>query len=275
MNSVFGRHTTARIFCGGAVFAALLAPGFAFDNGRPAAKTSAPALEAAAARFKQYALERIVQCRRAADDMRDRIAAHDLPGAQQAWLAARSGWEGSEVITNEFFPDLDRKIDAWPDAETGFHAIEAKMFGAHRVEVLPAAEELAGNLAEFERQLRATTLTAQGLMNGATKLAYEIGEDKAEGGESPFAGNSLAELRDNITSIAAAYERVFAPTTKVRNAALAGTFAGDLAAIRVLVSVPSLQQVDPARLRGLSESLASDLSLVAAEAGLQKPELVN
>jgi iron uptake system component EfeO len=235
----------------------------------------ASSLDAAAAGFKPYVLEQIAHCLGATKAMRERMAAQDLTGAQQAWLAARGGWEGSEVITNEFFADLDRKIDAWPDAEKGFHAIEAKLFGAHDVKALPAAEELVKDLEDFERQLRTTKLTAQGLLNGSTKLAYEIGESKAEGGESPFSGNSLAEMRDNVASIAAAYARVFAPTTRKRNAALAKTFDEDLERMRALVSVPSLQELDQAGLRNLSETLANDLVKVGRESGLERPGLGN
>ena len=232
-------------------------------------------LQAAAAGFKPYVLERIGRSLDSVKKMRERIAAGDLAGAQQSWLAARSGWEGSEVITNEYFPDLDRKIDAWPDAEKGFHAIEAKLFGAHDVHALPATEELIANLTEFERQLRTTTLTPQGLLNGTAKLIYEIGENKAEGGESPFSGNSLAEIRDNVASIAAAYERVFAPATKRRNAELAKTFSTDLSLMHALVAVPTLQTLDQVRLRDVSESLVNDLAMVGRESGLDKPGLGN
>jgi iron uptake system component EfeO len=229
-------------------------------------------LETAAAAFKPYVLEQISLCLSTVKSMGERVTARDLPGAQQSWLAARTGWEGSEVITNEFFPDLDRKIDAWPDAERGFHAIEAKLFGAHDIQVLPATLELINNLTEFERQLRATTLTAQGLLNGTAKLIYEIGENKAEGGESPFSGNSLTEMRVNVASVAAAYQRVFAPLTKKE---LARVFANDLAVLQALLSVPTLQDLDQVRLRDASESLVNDLAIVGKEAGLEKPRLGN
>ena len=46
-------------------------------------------------------------------------------------MARRPGRvERSEVFTSGFVPELDSQIDAWPDATTGFHAIEAKLFGA-------------------------------------------------------------------------------------------------------------------------------------------------
>ncbi len=138
---------------------------------------------------------------------------------------------------------------------------------------LPAAEALVDDLADFERQLRATTLTAQGLLNGTTKLAYEIGENKAAGGESPVSGHSLAELRGNAASIAAAYEQVFARAIKKRDAGLAKIFSLDLEETRALLSVRSLKRLDRARLRNLSAWLASDLVLAGQEIGLEKPDL--
>ena len=248
---------------------------FGITTAASAGALDASSLDSAAAGFKPYVLQQIARCLGATKNMRERIAAQDLAGAQQAWIAARGGWEGSEVITNEFFADLDRKIDAWPDAEKGFHAIEAKLFGAHDVKALPAAEELVNDLEDFDTQLRATTLTAQGLLNGSTKLAYEIGENKAEGGESPFSGNSLAEIRDNVASIAAAYARVFAPAVKKRNTALAKTFTGDLERMHALVSVASLQELDQVGLRIQSETLANDLVMIGRESGLERPGLGN
>jgi iron uptake system component EfeO len=266
------RLNVARAFIGGTMAAwclGILVPW------APARAGDTSQLEMAAAAFKPYVLEQISRCLNTVKSMSERIAARDLAGAQQSWLAARSSWEGSEVITNEFFPDLDRKIDAWPDAEKGFHAIEAKLFGAHDVHVLPATEELINNLMEFERQLRSTTLTAQGLLNGSAKLIYEVGENKAEGGESPFSGDSLAEMRVNVASVAAAYERVFAPLTKKRNAELARVFYRDLAVMQALVAVPTLQELDPVRLRDASESLVNDLAMVGRAAGLKRPSLGN
>ena len=143
------------------------------------------------------------------------------------------------------------------------------------IQVLPATLELINNLTEFEHQLRATTLTAQGLLNGTAKLIYEIGENKAEGGESPFSGNSLSEMRVNVLSVAAAYQRVFAPLTKKRNADLARVFAKDLTVMQALVTVPTLQDLDQVRLRDASESLVNDLAMVGKEAGLEKPRLGN
>src|ERR1700761_3480414 len=133
---------------------------------------------------------------------------------------ARSGWERSEIVSSEYFPDLDRRIDAWADADRGFHAIEAHIFGAHDINVGAASGELVSNMESFKLQVSAAAFTPQGLLNGAAKLAYEIGEDKSSGGESPFSGNSLAEIRDNLACIDAAYTQVFAQSLKKRDAAV-------------------------------------------------------
>jgi iron uptake system component EfeO len=268
---VVSRHMFARAVFGSVILTTLW--GGTLVSAAPLNAADASTLESSAVRFKQFVLEKIAQCQRATKNMRERIAAHDLHGAQQAWLTARSGWESSDVITGEFFPDLARKIDAGSDDQRGFHAIEAKLFGAHDVRTLPAAEALVDDLADFERQLRATTLTAQGLLNGTTKLAYEIGENKAAGGESPVSGHSLAELRGNVASIAAAYEQVFARAIKKRDAGLAKIFSLDLDETRALLSVRSLKNFDRARLRKLSAWLASDLVLAGQEIGLEKPDL--
>jgi iron uptake system component EfeO len=252
---------------------ALVSISSAFCEAKPA--SDAPALQSSAADFRPYVLDAITRCLTAVKTLRERIDAQDLAGAQQAWLAAREGWEGSEVVTSEFFPQLDRDIDGWPDADKGFHAIEAKLFGAHDVKVSPAAAELVGNLEEFKRRLQRTTLTPQGLMNGATKLVFEIGEDKAQGGESPYSGNSLAEIRENLACIEATYQRVFAPVLRRSDASAAKSFSTHIGQLRSVSSVATLQQLDQVMLRDLSESLANDLVTMSHALGLQRPQLGN
>jgi iron uptake system component EfeO len=232
-------------------------------------------LDEAAAQFKPCLVEWIAQSSAEAAKLRDRIAAQDLAGAQQAWLAGRGGWEAAEVATSELFPDLDRAIDAWPDAEAGFHAIEAKLFGAHRVDALPEAETLVTNLREFDLRLRDAAITPQLLLDGVTKLAFEIGESKADGGESQFSGNSLAEVGYNVAGITAAWERVFAPAVEASDAERAATLRGTLDRLHAIVAVPVLASLDADALRTLSEELAATLRKAAPEIGLAPPTLEN
>jgi iron uptake system component EfeO len=232
-------------------------------------------LDDGAAAFKPYAVEQVRDSLVHVRELRERTAAGDLAGAQRAWLAARAGWEAAETVSREFFPELDTAIDAWPNSTMGFHAIEAKLFGAHRLDALPEVDQLAESLTSFDAQLRAATLTAQGLLNGTTKLAFEIGENKADGGESQFSGNSLAEMGYNLAAIKATYRTVFAPALGQRDAEGMQEIDRQIDALQALVAVPLLADLDQARLRRLSEGLASALQAAAPKLGLGKPSLAD
>ena len=49
---------------------------------------------------------------------------------------------------------------------------------------------------EFDKRLSAPSFkfTPPDLLNGATKLAYEISENKSKGGESQYAGTSINDI---------------------------------------------------------------------------------
>src|SRR5262249_8311371 len=147
------------------------------------------------------------------------VKAGDVKAAQAAWIKSRKGWEAVEPITGEFFAKLDEAIDAWPDAKQGYHAIEAALFSGKLGEIKGPTDKLVADLSEFNTQLSAPSFVfaPQGLLNGTTKLAYEIGENKSKGGESPYAGTSLADMVENVEGIEAVYKLVFQPTLKARD----------------------------------------------------------
>jgi iron uptake system component EfeO len=234
---------------------------------------AAAGLDEAAEGYKAYALGQIEASLAGAVALRDAIAANDLATAQAAWRAARGGWERSEVVAGEFFPELDDAIDAWPNAATGFHAIEAKLFGAHRTDALPLATALVDALSEFDRRVRAAPLSPQGLLNGTAKLVYEVGENKADGGESQFSGTSLDDMRDNAAGIEAAYRQVFAPTLAARDPGLAAAAERDIERLQKLVAAPDLKALEDGQLRRVTEDLALLLGLAGPELGLEKPKL--
>src|SRR5262249_37478566 len=132
-------------------------------------------LDAAAERYRPLMAEEIEHSLAGARAMREALLANDIEAAQSAWITSRVGWEGAEVFTSGF-TELDREIDAWPNAVTGFHAIEAKLFGAGRLDAQPETDALIFHLTDLRSKIRDTRLTAQGLLEGAAKLAYEIGE---------------------------------------------------------------------------------------------------
>lgn len=241
-----------------------------------AARATEPvSLDAAVAVFKPQVQQWIADSLDRARLLRERVAGHDLAGAQQAWLAARGGWERAEVITDEFFPDLDTAIDAWPDGQAGFHAIEAKLFGAHRLDVLAQADALVDHLAEFQDLLSRQPLSAQGLLNGIAKLAFEVGENKANGGESPFSRNSIVEMGHNVAGIKAAYRTVFAGAVAARDARVGEAIDGAIDRLQDVVEAPDMARLNQDRLRQDAEELVVGFREMAPVIGLDKPELGN
>jgi iron uptake system component EfeO len=239
------------------------------------AGAAAPALQAAIEHFKPFVAAGIDQSLAGARTMRKHIAENDLAGAQQAWIAARGGWERAEVVSDEFFPDLDDAIDSWPNGKAGFHAVEARLFGAHKTDALAETDALIASLEEFQQKLRTAALSPQGLLNGTAKLAYEIGENKADGGESQFSGTSLGDIRANVAGIAEVYRTVFAPALHARDAKRDGMIATSVAALTELVKAPDLKSLDGAALQRNSEELALALQDAAPMLGLAAPNLGN
>ena len=208
-----------------------------------------------------------------AQRLRERALAADLGGAKQSWIDARAGWERSEVFTGGFVPQLDKEIDAWPEARSGFHAIEAKLFGANRTDIEAESQSLVQSLTELSGTVRGIPLTAQGLLNGIAQLAYELGESKVDGGESRISGTSLADMRNNVLGIARAYHTILAAAIEATDPALAAAADRQLDALKAILDTADLRQVDSERLRGLSEELVVTLQSAAPAIGLKKPVL--
>jgi iron uptake system EfeUOB component EfeO/EfeM len=200
-------------------------------------------------------------------------AAGDLAGAKQAWIEARVGWERSEVFTTGFVPELDRNIDAWPNGVRGFHAIEAKLFGANRTDFENEVNGLVRNLSELSATVRNAPLTPQGLLDGIARLAYELGESKVDGGESRVSGTSLNDMRDNVDGIELAWRTIFAPTVLSRDQQADLGVRRSIEELKAMVDVRYLRQIDPDRLRIATEELVLKLQNAAPMLDLQKPTL--
>ena len=217
--------------------------------------------------------EQIDQSLAGARLLRERIAVGDLEGAKTAWVDARIGWERAEVFTSGFVPDLDREIDAWPNALLGFHAIEAKLFGAQRTDVQPETDALVFHLEDLDVKVRHLQLLPQRLLNGLARLAYEIGESKVAGGESNFSGTSLNDMRNNVDGIDLAYRTIFAGALDVGAPELAATIRQQIERLKALVAVPDLKSLQSEKLRAASEELIVMLQTAAPKVGLRAPSL--
>jgi iron uptake system component EfeO len=236
------------------------------------AANAAP-LDDAAERYRPYMIEGIGQALAGARDLRERAAAGDLEGAKKAWISARAGWERSEVFTAGFVPELDARIDAWPNADSGFHAVEAVLFGAGRTDVQSHTDALVGHLDNLHGRLRNMPLTPQGLLDGTVRLAYEVGESKADGGESRISGTSLDDMRNNVAGIASAYRTIFAGALTAADARIAVTVQARIEQLKTIVAAPDLQHVDIPALRRASEELVVALQDASDKLGLRRSTL--
>jgi iron uptake system component EfeO len=233
----------------------------------------AEALGDAAERYRPYMIDEIDQALAGAQTLRDLIAAQDVDGAKRAWIAARVGWERAEVFTSGFVAELDEMIDAWPNALTGFHAIEAKLFGADMWDVTDETNALIYHLTDLSLKIRYTPLNAQGLLNGTARLAYEVGESKADGGESRYSGTSLDDMRNNLAGIQLAYNVIFAAAIEAADPTLAHATQETIGELATLLAVDGLKRLEAAKLRAQSEELVVLLQTAAPKIGLAAPTL--
>jgi iron uptake system component EfeO len=229
-------------------------------------------LDAAAERYRPLMAEEIDRSLAGAQAMREALLADDIEAAQSAWIKSRIGWERAEVFTSGF-TELDREIDAWPNAVTGFHAIEAKLFGAGRLDAQPETDALIFHLTDLRSKIRDTRLTAQGLLEGAAKLAYEIGESKADGGESRFSGTSLDDMRNNADGIESVFRIVFAEEVGSRDPKLADELRAKIGELQDLLRVSTISRLETGKLRAESEELIIEFQTAAPLLGLARPSL--
>jgi iron uptake system component EfeO len=234
---------------------------------------AATPLETGAENYRPYMIEGISQALSGARHLRERIVAGDLAGAKKAWISARAGWERSEVFTAGFVPELDSQIDAWPNADSGFHAIEARLFGAGRTDVEHDTDVLVTNLDRLHGKLRDMALTPQGLLDGTVRLAYEVGESKADGGESRISGTSLDDMRNNVAGIEFAYRTIFSMPLKTADAKLADGVDARIERLEIIVAARDLPSVDVTALRRASEELVILLQNASTKLGLQHATL--
>src|SRR3984957_1978517 len=235
--------------------------------------TNAASLDDAAERYRPYLIEGIGQALTGSRNLRERIAAKDLAGAKKAWISARAGWERSEVFTAGFVPELDSQIDAWPNADSGFHAIEKNLFGSNRTDVAGETDALVDHLDSLYGKLRDMPLTRQGLLDGTVRLAYEVGESKADGGESRISGTSLDDMRNNVAGIDFAYHAIFASALHTADARRAVAVDARIERLKAIVAAPDLQHVDIPALRRASEELVVTLQDASSKLGLRRSTL--
>jgi iron uptake system component EfeO len=243
-------------------------------TGARADTVPAAAFDTAIERYRSRLVEDVDNSIASVKKLHDSVSSGDIAAAKQAWIEARVGWERSEVFTSGFAPDLDREIDAWPNGATGFHAIETKLFGAvGRTDVGDEVDALLHNLSDMAATARNVKLTSQGLFDGLTRLAYEVGESKLDGGESYLSGTSIDDMRHNVDGIELAYGMIFAPVVESRDRDHQAETLHLIAELKTMLAEHDLRQIDQEKLRAVSEELVLTLQMTAPAIALARPTL--
>jgi hypothetical protein len=110
-------------------------------------------------------------------------------------------------------------------------------------------------------------------LDGTVRLTYEVGESKADGGESRISGTSLDDMRNNVAGIDLAYRTLFADALKAVDDKLDERVTSRIAELKMVVAAPDLPHVDTLRLRRTSEELAVALQMASTRLGLPRPTL--
>lgn len=222
--------------------------------------------------YKPFIAENIGKAVTGAKEMQAAVKAGDLKAAQAAWIKSRKGWEVMEPVTGTYFGEFDKTIDPWPNAKSGYHAIEAVLFSANKTEGLDAPiAELLANMDKFEKKLndKKFAFAPQKLLEGTANLAYEVGEEKSGGGESPFAATSIIDMQENVEGIEMAWKLVFADTLKKKDPKLADIIHERIGNLEKLVGVADIKSMDAKKVHVGGEELAALMLQAAPKLGLK------
>lgn len=237
-----------------------------------AAPATAATMQDGVKAYKPYIVEHIGSAIAGAKELQTAVKAGDVKAAQAAWIKSRKGWEAMEPVTAAYFGDLDKLIDAWPDGKTGYHAIEVVLFSANKTDGLDQPiTELLANMDKFEKRVKAPNFafTSQKLLEGTANLAYEVGEEKSGGGESPYAATSIIDMQENVAGIEFAWHSVFADTLKKKDAKLAGIIDERTQNLKKLVGVADIKSMDAKKVHIAGEELAALMLTAAPKLGLK------
>ncbi len=231
-------------------------------------------LDQLAAVYKQKAAGDITSLVENSRKMLAAMQAGDVQAARQAWIDARVGYERSEIFTIKF-PSLDSAIDSWPNADTGFHGIEAKLFQPAGTLPIAEAQVLVEKVETLQRVFEAEPLYAHGVLVGIGSLAFELGESKAKGGESAISGTSLKDMQSNVHGIELAWNTVFSAAMQEKNKGVGDRVEKEIAELKQMVSVGSLDQVEAQALEAKAEMLAGSVADAAVELGWKAPDFTD
>lgn len=237
------------------------------------AAANAQSMSEGAKAYKPFIVEHAGKALAGAKELQAAVKAKDVKAAQDAWIKSRRDWEAMETVTADLFPEFDKAIDTWPDGKQGYHAIEAALFAGKIDQLAKPTDKLVADITRYQKKLSGYRFTPQKLLNGASKLAFEVGESKSKGGESPYAKTSHIDMQENVEGIEAAWKLVFAPTLEKRDAELAKIIHDKIEALEQLVKVNDIKDLDQKKLHVAGEELAALMQQAAPKLKLKTTKL--
>jgi len=231
-------------------------------------------LDAKAAAFKQQIATADVQSTvDGVQRMSDALQKGDIAGARQAWIDARVFWERSEIFTADLFPDMNDAInDDSPGAATGFHAVEAKLFAANAQPPIAEAQQLLEKIQSYQRVFTQLVFRGQYLIASMATSAYRMGGIETAGGESNASGTSLSDLRHTIEGLERCWNFMYVDVIMAKKPDLAKSVTEQIAGLRAMLEVSSLDQMQPGAFGKQAESLAESLADSAVVMGWKAPD---
>ena len=207
----------------------------------------------------------------------DRLAAavqqRDLAGARQAWLDAHAIWARCDAFSADLYPGLEKKINQFPDAQSGFHAIEATLFAAQPNVDAAQVQRLVDNVQTYQRVFAQSKFNGYYLIAAAATWSFELGNTlKEEGGESPISGSSLVDFQHNMEGIERTWRFVFADSVRAKKHFLAEQIDDQIAGIKAMLDVPSLDQIQVEAFQRETTKLASQLADASTTLGWRAPD---
>lgn len=161
--------------------------------------------------YRVYLVMQGNQAVKAAEKLRDAIAAGDLAAARSAWAEARLPYRRIEPLAYRF-SDLENSID--PRAAylagreedpgfTGYHRIEYGLFAQDSLDGLqPVADRLVADLKTLTDRLKAAPLDPALLVALPGAMARQLAEAQIPEGENSYAGNDPQDLTAATEGIA-------------------------------------------------------------------------
>ncbi|MFE2414800.1 iron uptake system protein EfeO [Kitasatospora sp. NPDC059408] len=201
-----------------------------------------PRLAAAVDAYRRYAQEQADATIPAVEAFAAAIKAGDVEKAKSLYAPSRTGWERTEPVA-ESFGDVDPKTDTREDKVeagkpwTGWHRLEKSLWADGKIgdDEKQLADQLVGDLLDWQKKIPEAEITATSMANGAKELLDEVATNKITGEEDRYSHTDLADFNANVEGAQKAYE-LLKPVAAEKNPDLAKTLDSEFASIQALLA---------------------------------------